>query len=307
MRGTPHVHCLVCIKHDGLSPDSAESQDPEKISALKELLRKTVSAKLISRHENDMNDLPDEACDHELRIKEEKQYNWTPHADYFKDTNDPRRMNFDPSLNYSRTLSGNFVDPIVQACSRRLQIANQIHRCCFTCFKYCPIDEKICRFCFPWPENKNSSATDVIILKDRDKKSRVRIRLIPERNNGNVNATFVSPLINCAHGGNSDVQFIMNSHGAAEYAAGYASKAEAPDQKKLQKIFVKSIVNLQERTPFVTDCQRLNAAANAVIGSTQVGAVQAMYFILDQKFVNSSRNIINLNPRKRKYRLIFLR
>ena len=305
MRGTPHVHCLVCIKHDGLSPDSAESQDPAKISALKELLRKTVSAKLISRHESDMNDLPDEACDHELRIKEEKQYNWTPHADYFKDTNDPRRMNFNPSLNYSRTLSGNFIDPIVQACSRRLQIANQIHRCCFTCFKYCPIDEKICRFCFPWPENINSSATDVIILKDRDKKSRVRIRLIPERNNGNVNATFVSPLINCAHGGNSDVQFIMNSHGAAEYAAGYASKAEAPDQKKLQKIFVKSIVNLQERTPFVTDCQRLNAAANAVIGSTQVGAVQAMYFILDQKFVISSRNIINLNPRKRKCRLIF--
>ena len=127
--------------------------------------------------------------------------------------------------------------------------------------------------------------------------------MIPERNNGNVNATFVSPLLNCAHGGNSDVQFIMNTHGAAEYAAGYASKAEAPDQKKLQKIFMKAIVNLQERTPFVIDCQKLSAAANVVIGSTQVGAVQALYFILDQKFVISSRNVTNLNPRKRTFRL----
>ena len=303
MRGTPHVHCLVCIKHDGLNPDSAESQDPAKIFALKELLKKTVTAKLIPRHTSDTNDLPDEICDHEQRIREEKQYNWTPHADYFEDANDPRRKSFDPLLNYSRTLLGNYVDPIVQACSRRLQIANQIHRCCFTCFKYCPAEGKVCRFCFPWPENDKSSATDVVILKDRDKKNRVRIRLIPERNNGNVNATFVSPLINCAHGGNSDVQFIMNTHGAAEYAAGYASKAEAPDQKKLQKIFIKAIVNLQERTPFVTDCQKLSAAANAVIGSTQVGAVQALYFILDQKFVISSRNVTNLNPRKRTFRL----
>ena len=103
MRGTPHVHCLVCIKHDGLSPDSAESQNPAEISALKDLLRKTVTAKLISRHSSDINDLPDELCDHEQRIREEKQYNWTPHVDYFKDTNDPRRISFNPLLNYSRT------------------------------------------------------------------------------------------------------------------------------------------------------------------------------------------------------------
>ena len=65
----------------------------------------------------------------------------------------------------------------------------------YTCFKYCPIDEKVCRFCYPWPENANSSVTDVVILKDRDKKNRVRIRLIPEMNNGNVDATFVSSCI----------------------------------------------------------------------------------------------------------------
>jgi hypothetical protein len=92
----------------------------------------------------------------------------------------------------------------------------------------------------------------------------------------------------------------MNAHGAAEYSAGYASKAEAPDQKKLHKIFVKAISNLYERSPNVTDCQRLSAAAHSVIGSTQVGSVQAIYFILDQKLVQSSRQVINVNPIKSK-------
>jgi hypothetical protein len=115
------------------------------------------------------------------------------------------------------------------------------------------------------------------------------------RNNANINATFVSPIINCAHGGNSDLQFIMNSHGAAEYAAGYASKTESPDQKKLQAIFIKTITQLQERGPSITDRDRLNTAAKSVIGSTQVGSVQAIYFILNQAFVISSRQVISTN------------
>lgn len=88
----------------------------------------------------------------------------------------------------------------------------------------------------------------------------------------------------------------MNSHGAAEYAAGYASKAEAPDQKKLQTIFMKSITNLQEQGNMINDKQRLTTAAKSVIGSTQVGAVQAIYFILGLPFVISSRTVINVNP-----------
>ena len=119
-------------------------------------------------------------------------------------------------MRYTRDTNGKFNDIRVQILARRLQLAN---------------NENICRYCFPWPEGQNGSSTDVTILKDRDKKQRVRLRVIPERNNAHVNATFYSPLINCAHGGNSDIQFIMNSHGAAEYAAGYASKPEAPDQK----------------------------------------------------------------------------
>ena len=88
----------------------------------------------------------------------------------------------------------------------------------------------------------------------------------------------------------------MNSHGAAEYSAGYASKAEAPDQNKLQAIFVKAISNLHEDGSMITDRQRLNIAAKSVVGSTQIGSVQAIYFILNQKFVISSRQVIDINP-----------
>ena len=301
MRGTPHVHCLVCIKHDGLGPESAESPDPHQQQCLKALIRQTISAKLIPRRTDDLCDLVQEEQERIRQIAEESKYEWTPHSQYFLDNTDPRRDGFNPSLNYIRSADGQFEDPEVQSMCRRLQIANQMHRCCFTCFKYCKDGDNICRFCFPWPENENSSSTDVLILKDRDKKLRVRVRLIPERNNANINSTFVSPLINCAHGGNSDIQFIMNSHGAAEYAAGYASKAEAPDQRKLQKIFVKAIANLNERSPLVTDCQRLTAAAQSVVGSTQVGSVQAVYFILNQKLVISSREVINVNPSQSKW------
>jgi hypothetical protein len=172
-----------------------------------------------------------------------------------------------------------------------------MHRCCFTCFKYCKDANNICRFSFPWPKLlENSCTNEVTIVKDRDRKQRVRLRIIPERNNAHLNQTFQSPLLICAHGGNSDIQYIMNSHGAAEYSAGYASKAEAPDQKNLQSIFVKAISNLHENGYMITDRQRLNIAAKSVVGSTQVGSVQAIYFILNQKFVISSRQVININP-----------
>jgi hypothetical protein len=296
MRGTPHVHSLVCIKHDGLGPLSAESEDPLEFSSFKKLIQKTVSAILIPRHHLDKNELPDHGNDRLLRIQEECMYDWKPHKNYFTDADDPRRDAFDPTLNYNRNADGSFEDPRVQTICRRLQISNQMHDCCFTCFKYCMDENKICRFCFPWPKDVNSSSTDVIVVKDRDKKHRVRLKVVPQRTNANLNPTFQSPLINCAHGGNSDIQYIMNSHGAAEYAAGYASKAEAPDQKRLQAIFIKAITNLQEIGSMVTDRQRLTIAAKAVIGSTQVGSVQAAYFILNQPFVISSREVLNVNP-----------
>ena len=80
MRGTPHVHSLVSIKHDGLTPESAESEDIGERNALKKLIKRTISAKLIDRCETDINELPEDCNEHKQRRDEEKQYNWAPHT-----------------------------------------------------------------------------------------------------------------------------------------------------------------------------------------------------------------------------------
>lgn len=40
MRGTPHVHSLVCTAHDGVSQTSVESEDLEEQNEVKELVEK---------------------------------------------------------------------------------------------------------------------------------------------------------------------------------------------------------------------------------------------------------------------------
>ena len=69
-------------------------------------------------------------------------------GDYFDDAEDPRRLSFNPTFDYSRHADGTFSDPRVQNLYRNLQIANQLHSCCFTCFKYC-LMTKVCRFGYP--------------------------------------------------------------------------------------------------------------------------------------------------------------
>jgi hypothetical protein len=147
MRGTPHVHSLVCIKHDGIGPETADGTDPYALESLKNLINKTITANLLPRHENDFSDLPDNIHDQILRRQEEKHYDWLPHTQFFTDSNDPRREPFDPALNYEISNLGLLCDMTVQIKARRLQLANQIHRCCFTCFKYCVGNDNICRFC----------------------------------------------------------------------------------------------------------------------------------------------------------------
>ena len=70
-----------------------------------------------------------------------------------------------------------------------------------------------------------------MIVKDRDKRSRVRVSVLPQRNNAYLNGTCFHPLIAIAHGGNHDLQYIGNKVGAAKYFASYASKFEEPDKK----------------------------------------------------------------------------
>ena len=75
---------------------------------------------------------------------------------------------------------------------------------------------------------------------------------MPPRNNANLNNCPVSPLLAIAHGGNIDLQYIHTTHGAAEYASSYSSKAESPDLQVLENMFVKKLSQALNRKEELT-------------------------------------------------------
>ncbi len=102
----------------------------------------TVTACLVERPIKCNKDLEFlDAEQQEIYSSTELDYFWTPPYDhkhtmnnYFQDNNDPRRDSFNPDLDYSR--SDVISSSETQSIYRRLQLANQMHRCCFTYFKY---------------------------------------------------------------------------------------------------------------------------------------------------------------------------
>jgi hypothetical protein len=286
---------LICISNsDGINENSVDSDDIAEQNKVKNFIKKIVSANLVGR----VNVKTQDRCA-EIVPDLETEYDWNPIRDYFKDGGHPCRVPFDSTWNFGRGAQGEFLDEIVQRHFRNLQIATQFHRCCFTCFKYCFKHREICRFGFPWCSEV--CVFEPIIRKDRDKKSRIRITVLPQRNNANLNGTLYDPLLTIAHGGNHDIQYIGNSVGAAEYVASYASKAEEPDKKMIGNIYAKKIAHLENLNSAVSDRQRLYAVGSAILGSSPVGSVQACYSLLGLKAVKSSRQVVNVNPLHRKY------
>jgi hypothetical protein len=296
MRGTPHVHSLIWIANDGITEDTVSSEDSQEQQKIKNLVKKTVSAILV-----DNDQYVDNGSGIPENYEKELEYNWNPQKDYFTDKCHPCRGPFNNTWHYERTTTGDFIDKNVQNQYRRLQIANQFHDCCGTCFKYCYGQEKVCRFGFPKP--RDETLLEPCIRKGRDKKSRIRIDVLPQRNNANLNGSAFDPLLVIAHGGNHDLQYIGNSIGAAEYVASYAAKSEEPDKKLTANLYAKKLSSIEKNSTYVTDREKLNAICNALLGSSQVGAVQACYFLLGLQFVKSSRQVVNLNPLHRKYKI----
>ena len=116
-------------------------------------------------------------------------------------------------------------DKRVHTLQRRSQLCSQVHKCTFTCFKY-NIDpyDRTCRFdANLWPSPLHMHE-EVTIVRDRDRRSRIRVRALPSRNNHHINNNFVCPSIPIALScGNVDVKILPDTqHGAAEYVCRYA-------------------------------------------------------------------------------------
>jgi len=233
---------------------------------------------------------------------------------YFSDAEDPRRLPFDPSFNYTRGKDGLFRDPRVQNLYRNLQIANQMHRCCFTCWKYC-FRTKRCRFGYPRclcllralfakegsgfsdlsDPTKQAMAEGYMRIKI-DGNSRKRNVVEPAFNNAHLNNHAFSPLLFIAQRANMDIKYMEDNSGTVEYIGSYISKTEQPDFKKIGNIYIKKIAGISRLGKTATDLNKLNAVGNALIESQVVGAPQMCFLLLGLPFVMFSRSVEVVNP-----------
>ena len=304
MRGSPHAHCLTCVKRtDNIERKDLTSDDPVIVSRLHDMIKKTVTAILPPdpdrKTELEISEMSvDERNKYEGDTKLEEGYEYEFDKNLFTDDEDPRRVPFNPKWDFSRNSDGTFNDPIVHKQYRNLLLANNLHVCTPSCWKYNTSGGKICRY--GYPKDIELCSNEVSIVRDRDRKSRKRITVHPPRNHSKLNATSFNPLDVIAHGGNSDKQFIGNEVGAAEYVASYSCKPEAPDAKIMRNLFTRKLAQTLEYTLSTTDRQKLQAAALSVIGSTTYGTVQACYILLGLDLVISSRTVVTTNPLHRK-------
>ena len=199
---------------------------------------------------------------------------------------------------------------------RNLQLANQLHRCRQSCYKYWNhVGERKCRYEYDVKEVaannygriksklRNPLHTYCQIVKDRDRRNRVRIQGFVPRNNGNLNPCPKNPLQVLTHRGNSDLKLITGQDGAIQYVSKYVSKADQPDCKALQNLIVRKLSSLSRRCVEGESVElqaKLRAVGNAVISCQQIGAVQAAYILGKLPLVKSSRASKVVNPLRRK-------
>ena len=175
-----------------------------------------------------------------------------------------------------------------------MQIASQMHKHTSSCFKYCTPGWGclVCRHNYPYSNDGSTRVDEPVIICGHDRKKRRRVNVCPQRNNAWINATFFDPLLTLAHVGNHDCQYVSNTVGAAEYAASYVAKQERADFKLVCNLIYKSL-NAQRAKN--SDLHRLKCVGNAILDSTPVGSVEAMYVLLGLSFVKKSRTIENVN------------
>ena len=319
LRGTPHTHSLYAVKRINGSQshsDNIHSGEAEDVQRVIKTFDTSVCGMLTPRHSDDMSGIPIADDDLvETFLQREKEPDFIPPKDYFPDDMDPRRVPFNGNLDYRRKSEvmtkeeaaedesllfcqpcpNTFVSAQVQQQHRNLLLINNVHRCTPTCFKYNVKGVFVCRFDYP----RLLRSVGSMIVNDKDRKHRPRTRILPKNNNVRMNPTAVSPLYSIALGGNSDVQWICNKRGAAEYVASYALKPECPDAEKVCHAMKLYVTRMSNRCQVIRARNILNVVANNITSSCQVGGVQVCYFLLNIPVVRIKRNVISLNPSRK--------
>jgi hypothetical protein len=283
---------LIAILLDLITADDLSSAHKERVDAVKKLVKMTLTSCLQYNK--------DTATDLETEYMHNAETSDTPGSKIPEDyENDIRRAMFKPTVDFSvNNETGEILDASTKRGYYAYQLANQMHTCCKTCWKYgLGRTKKDCRFHYPVLKD-TVSADDCTIVRSVDKKSRKHVKILPPRNNGWVNPLPTHPLVVYANQGNMDVQYISNVHGAVEYTCSYISKAEAPDEKLMVNLFVRKLaILLSDSTDShsVSKRDELRAAGLAVVKSQHVGAVQCCYTMLGLKYVTLSRRVLTIS------------
>jgi len=336
-----HMHVLQSIRNGLRCGDNiAISKDSERlIPELNEMIKATCTAKLIAPSETMEMELcqpcynatePSEVCLTPFktwkcdRFPTGQEFEWRPcdcglgrephgsSKQAFTDDEDPRRLPFNGDLDYTYR-NGVFADSRVQNLCRNLQLANQVHYCCFTCFKY--NSRCICRFMFPRvmaelrakfnrdyagaPDPVAEGLSNCYLATRKDGRTRKRIVVVPPVNNAHINNHPSDPLFIAAHHGNSDVKYMPESTGTVEYCTSYSTKAEKHDFNTIANIFTKRLAGINRAGKEMTDLQKLNTVGKAIIDSEKASATQMIMVLCSLKFIEFNRPRENVNPLRR--------
>jgi hypothetical protein len=305
MKGTPHWHTLINVTQaslPGINEQSVKSDDTEERRRVEQLVGRVATARLQERSVDDEKELPQDGTK-EFRKVQEKEWAYNINRPtYFADSTAPGRERFQVKDYSVNSATGVFNDSSLQSLYRRLQLANQMHVCRKSCYKYCRSNQpQVCRYGFT-KDPVDGNELKAVIVADKDRRGRARTRVLPPRNNGNINNHLRSPLCFIAGKGNQDIQYIQNTTGGAEYCSKYCSKAEAVESTALQNAVNRKLAkyasNLQdhEHLPLLL---QLRAVGHAIVGAQQVGTVQACYVLGKLPLVKSSRATEFVNCLKR--------
>ena len=309
MRGEPHDHNLIWTSEPGISSDAVGSSDVTLLKPLFDLVNTTSTSLLLPRGQDDISELHNVALSDETKVmylEKEKEYEYNVEKTlYFKDECHPNkeRFNSDGYDDYTyRACDGSFTDVVMREKMRRWQLANQMHTCCTSCWKYnkdnesVPKERRRCRYNFMRPLVAGNELCATIVTES-DNRGRKRMRVAAPRNNGFINAHTMSPLLCLASRGNQDLSYVDNGNGTPEYASKYSSKADQPDSKELVNAIARTLssVALRSNDPSRGEQEKLSATINAFIGAQQIGAVHAAAFLLGNKFVKTPRTVVTVN------------
>jgi hypothetical protein len=292
-RGCPHYHILYAIIRGVIDETDIFSDNPVLVEKVKRFVDDKITAILLERNDDDDDDHQNYTHDKTA----EKDFLYHPTSSelgqqFDCSVEDPRTLFFDSSLDYTR-IDGKYRDKEVRKRYRNMQVASFIHHCMYSCWKYNRRSDYTCRFNYPYSE----PIKDVEIVTTHNKRNnKPRTRVLPKRNNANLQPTVTSALYTLAQSSNFDQQFIADSRGAAEYTGSYSLKTEQPDSKLMQQILQRMLRSKTENDTVplnLRDC--LKYVGESIVSATRVGTAQAAWFLTGLEFVQCSREFLHIN------------